>query len=329
MHKTQHFVSFDWLLENSSSTAELLASQDVPWTSSPIPNSIGEGGYEGWFLANGMAIYRSHYQFSKEVSGQLIPLAKVSATFSEPTLMIQSLVKGRVIHKDHLASNDLIYGDGVDLFRFSHDVSVTPVMDTSHDIEMVSTMIGVTSLSSLIGQPLTEQLLKNLGLHPMPKVVVKTIPNHVNNSLQNCLKSQYSPNLKKVVAQARILDYISALTKFICEDEKSSSPKNKKIKEVHQYLLELEGKLPTINSLALQFGKSARVLNEEFENEYGESIFNFVLNHRLKAAHTAIANSDIALKQLAERLGYAHVNHFSAAFKRKFGYSPGSLRKKS
>lgn len=328
MHKNQHFVSFDWLLEDASSTAALLESQDIPWTKTPMPSEIGQGGYEGWFLTNGIALYRSHYQFPKEVSGQLIPLAKVSATFTEPTLMIQSLVKGRVIHKDQLAQNDLIYGDGVDLFRFSHDVSVTPIIDTSHEIEMISTMIGATSLTSLIGQSLTDQLLHNLGLHPLPKVIVKPIPNYVNHSLQNCLKPQYSPNLKKVVAQARILDYISELTKFICENKKIISPKNKKVKEVHQYLLELEGKLPTINSLALQFGKSARVLNDEFQNEYGESIFNFVLNHRLKAAHAAIANSDIALKQLAERLGYAHVNHFSAAFKRKFGYSPGALRKK-
>jgi len=34
------------------------------------------------------------------------------------------------------------------------------------------------------------------------------------------------------------------------------------------------------------------------------------------------------MKVLAARLGYSHVNHFIAAFKKKFGYPPGSLRKK-
>lgn len=36
----------------------------------------------------------------------------------------------------------------------------------------------------------------------------------------------------------------------------------------------------------------------------------------------------MSLKRLAERLGYAHVNNFTIAFKRTFGYPPGSLRKR-
>ena len=51
------------------------------------------------------------------------------------------------------------------------------------------------------------------------------------------------------------------------------------------------------------------------------------MTHRLEAAHAAIQSSDVPLKKLAERLGYAHFNHFNAAFKKKFGYPSGSLRK--
>jgi transcriptional regulator GlxA family with amidase domain len=75
------------------------------------------------------------------------------------------------------------------------------------------------------------------------------------------------------------------------------------------------------------FGRSARALNEDFQTEYGESIFSFVLNHRLNTAHQAIKTTDVPMKQISMKLGYAHVNHFSAAFKKKFGYSPGSLRR--
>lgn len=47
----------------------------------------------------------------------------------------------------------------------------------------------------------------------------------------------------------------------------------------------------------------------------------------MQQAHEAILKSDVALKQLSERLGYSHVSNFSAAFKQRFGYAPGSLRK--
>ena len=331
MSTQTELVKFNWLLEDVKPTSEFLSDQDIPWTSAPIPKNIGSGGYEAWFLTNDITIYHSSYQFNPKISGQLIPLATVSTKFKEPTLMIQTLIKGRVIHKDKLSPNDLIYGDGVDLFRFCEATSVTPVMDTSSEIDMYSAMIGKTSLSALIGENLAEQLLANLELMPMPGVAVKQIPNHVNHALQTCLRAEYSPALKKVSAQAKVLEFLSELTKYMCEDLDKRDLTNKqakqRLKELKQYLVELEGKLPTINTLATQFGRSARLLNEEFKQEYGDSIFNFVLNHRLNAAYKAIAKSKTPLKHIAERLGYAHVNHFSAAFKKKFGYAPGSLRK--
>ena len=331
MPKHTESVNFNWLLEDSEPTSEALNNQDISWTEAPIPKQIGTGGYEALFLTNDISIYRSNFQFDPKVSGQLIPLASVTTKFKESTLMIQTLANGRVIHKDKLSTNDLIFGEGVDLFRLCKEVSVTPVMDTSAEINMILVMIGKTSLTSLIGEDLTNQLLKSLKLLPSPKVVVKQIPSHVNHALQTCLKNEYSPALRKVSAQAKVLEFLSELTKYICEDtgkkDLTNRESKKRLKDLKQYLIDLEGKLPTLNALAAQFDRSPRLLNDEFQQEYGESIFNFVVNHRLNTAHKAIAQSNVALKHLAKRLGYAHVNHFSAAFKKKFGYAPGSLRK--
>lgn len=165
----------------------------------------------------------------------------------------------------------------------------------------------------------------------MPKSVVKAVPSHVHRSLHDCLSSEYSLALKKLWMQARILDFITDLSNYFCDRKRESSGIEKqtrdRVQSVHEYLVNLEGKLPTINFLAAQFGRSARALNEDFQAEYGESIFSFIVNHRLNSAYAAVKNTSIPLKQLAEKLGYAHVNHFSAAFKKKFGHPPGSLRK--
>jgi len=48
---------------------------------------------------------------------------------------------------------------------------------------------------------------------------------------------------------------------------------------------------------------------------------------RLNEAYVAIRDSDVALKVLASRLGYSHVNHFNRAFRCKFGHPPGQLRR--
>lgn len=128
-----------------------------------------------------------------------------------------------------------------------------------------------------------------------------------------------------------MLDYLSALVDNLCL--KAANPSARRgthslAQDVHQFLIRAEGKLPTLDALARQFFFPAKRLNEEFIAEYGKSNNAFVSEHRLDEAHAAIQHSSISLKKLAERFGYAHFNHFSAAFKRKFGYPPGSLRRK-
>ena len=68
-------------------------------------------------------------------------------------------------------------------------------------------------------------------------------------------------------------------------------------------------------------------LDEAFRKRFGLSIYAFVSDHRLVEAHAALARTDIPMKALAANLGYSHVNNFIYAFKKKFGYPPGSVRK--
>ena len=105
------------------------------------------------------------------------------------------------------------------------------------------------------------------------------------------------------------------------------SSSKEKVEKLHAYIIGTKGKLPNLNELAKQFGISLRTLNDLFADEYGQSISAFINNYRLSAAHEALEHSDVPMKQLASELGYSHVNHFITAFKRKFGYSPGHLRK--
>ena len=107
-----------------------------------------------------------------------------------------------------------------------------------------------------------------------------------------------------------------------------STDRRRRAQRVRDYLAEVEGRFPTLDELSRVFGCSGRTLNNEFAAEFGDTIFDYMINRRLTMAHEAIRSSDVALKKVAATLGYTHVNNFSAAFRRKFGYSPGSLRRK-
>jgi DNA-binding response OmpR family regulator len=96
---------------------------------------------------------------------------------------------------------------------------------------------------------------------------------------------------------------------------------------VQQQLINTPGKLPTMDELAAQYGCSVRTLNNEFAAEYGQSMQSYIAEYRFNCAYAALQQTTIPMKILADQLGYSHVNHFISAFRKRFGYPPGALRK--
>lgn len=320
----------NWLIDDAVSTETFTAVQENTWQKSPFPEDVGTGGFEALELNQGITLFRSSYQFQPQIRGQLIPLALVEAKFAEPTFMAQTLTEGRVIQMDPSLPHNLIYGNGFDLFRYGQEIAATPVMDTTQNLEMTAALIDHTSLVRLLGEALFHRLLDGLGMHKMPSAVTREIPKFISRTLGKSMSHEYTGELKKLMAQAKVLEYFSQLLEYLGEDKaKRDAHKviNSRTERLYNHLVILEGKLPTLNELAAMFGCSARLLNDDFKAVYGESITAFIVNYRLNEAHEAIKSSPIPLKIVALKLGYSHVNHFITAFKKKFGYSPGSLRR--
>jgi AraC-like DNA-binding protein len=160
------------------------------------------------------------------------------------------------------------------------------------------------------------------------------IPMHVSAPLCASVSPTLKGQLKILFAQSKVLEYLCALSVYMGDALAASvnqprlpSRKRDTVRPLHDYLAQMEGKLPSLLELAERFGMSARWLNNEFTQEYGKTIYAFVSDVGLTEAQAALMESDLSIKALSVRLGYSHVNHFTNAFKRKFGYPPGSLRR--
>jgi AraC-like DNA-binding protein len=60
--------------------------------------------------------------------------------------------------------------------------------------------------------------------------------------------------------------------------------------------------------------------------ETGSSIHQYRLQLRLGIALERLAGGEVDLARLAVDLGFAHHSHFSACFRRVYGYTPGQAR---
>ncbi|MEA5620086.1 AraC family transcriptional regulator [Cronbergia sp. UHCC 0137] len=87
---------------------------------------------------------------------------------------------------------------------------------------------------------------------------------------------------------------------------------------------------PLLSELAQQIGVSESTLQRGFQMQFGTTVFGYLTNQRMEQAHELLQNRSFTVAEVANIVGYSHLGHFAAAFKRKFGITPReySLSKK-
>ena len=324
-------IQLRWLTESSQAPEQVLASEgDVVGSSMPMAPDMGLGRFDLLHLPCGSTLFKGMHRFLPAAAGRLVPLGEFSTDYGEPTFLVQTMKWGRCCQQQYMPEMTLLYEDGVDLFGHVLKQRVAPMVDGSSDSDMVSLCMKLSSVRALLGEGETHAMLTSLGIQPLQTSVVRPMPRSFATLLHEAMAKPFLGGARRLFAQAEILRYLSLLSDHLLPMDQGSAMNAKgkeRIHALHDFLLALDGKLPTLEDLAGQFQLSARRLNAEFTSEYGVSIYTFITGHRLEQARDVLSMTDTPMKVISARLGYSHVAHFSIAFKRRFGVTPGSLRR--
>ena len=324
-------LRISWLADPGATPVEQgETSPDVVRTAAPIPEEIGYGWMESLDLAFGMAVFWGVRHFNQAASGMQVPYVKHEGILSEPVLIVSSAQTGTVILKERQIGVEFKFSHGNCLFqhvgRFDQETS----QESNETVRITTIVIGDSQLRMLVGESSAQAMMQKLGLARVPSTTVFEVPATITAILHSSFNQHLSGHLRKLQAQAKLLEYLCALTEFMTI--KIAMPplacnKVEKVRALHEELSLLTGNEPTLGELSTRYGLSARLLSEEFKRVYGQSISSFMANHRFKAAQEALLNTSLPMKVIAAQFGYAHVNHFINAFSKKFGYPPASLRR--
>ncbi|MEM8566128.1 MAG: AraC family transcriptional regulator [Bacteroidota bacterium] len=82
----------------------------------------------------------------------------------------------------------------------------------------------------------------------------------------------------------------------------------------------------SLHSLAHQVGTNEFTLKKGFKELFGTSVFGYWNQMKMQEARTLLAEGTMTVKEISARIGYKNPQHFSTAFKRYFGFSPGELK---
>lgn len=130
-----------------------------------------------------------------------------------------------------------------------------------------------------------------------------------------------SKTIELLVLQAELYENQPANT-FI----KSEKDKKKLIEAKELLNLRLHHP-PTIIALSKLIGINEYKLKKGFKELFGITIFGYIFNRRMNLAQRLLLDTTKSVKEIAYQIGYSSPQHFSNAFKQKFGQTPNSIRK--
>lgn len=82
----------------------------------------------------------------------------------------------------------------------------------------------------------------------------------------------------------------------------------------------------SLGLLCRRFGLNEFKLKRGFKQLFGNTVFGYVQEMRMKTARRLIIEEKRNVNEVADFLGYSSPNHFSAAFKRLYGFPPAKLK---
>jgi AraC family transcriptional regulator len=154
----------------------------------------------------------------------------------------------------------------------------------------------------------------------------------LKSCFQRLLAELRSPGFASAtVADAALVLMISDLFDYLAARQADNAPagsmSDRMMRRVRERVYDLQAVTPTVGELAQLAGLSERHLLRLFRERLGVSLVEFVRQARLEKANTLLAASDLPLKEIAYRLGFASHASFATAFRRDAGSTPAAFRR--
>ena len=177
------------------------------------------------------------------------------------------------------------------------------------------------------------ELLTRQGLELLDKLPINE---EMEEKLNRIFETNLSSESDKLALKSRIiilLEYFfsTQLSDSLVIKNKTIIPDEdmKRLRSIEELLANEEiEKFPSISKLARIAQMSGTKLKQRFKQVYGYRLYEFYNKQRLEKAKELISQGKTP-KEAGYSIGFSDVSNFTKAFKKEYGYTPGTLSDKA
>jgi AraC family transcriptional activator of pyochelin receptor len=149
-------------------------------------------------------------------------------------------------------------------------------------------------------------------------------------AIKSILQCDYSGTLKKMYLDSKVPELLLLSLKNIHGIKeviiKLNSTDIQKLYQVREYLVDHIDNPGSIHQLAHEVGLNDFKLKNGFKQLFNNTVFGTILDERMQKARGLLTETDLSVHEISIHVGYKNLSNFTAAFKRRFGFPPTSLR---
>lgn len=150
--------------------------------------------------------------------------------------------------------------------------------------------------------------------------------------VHDILNCSLSGNLRKIVIEAKVLELVALqLDQLVKRDQASTHQKiNPKDQDafyaLRDFLHQSFADDHSLRTLSKTFGLNEFKLKKGFKEIFGTTVFDYLHDLKMEHARRLLQDAGAYVNEVSGLVGYKNPNHFSTAFKRKFGINPTQYR---
>jgi AraC family transcriptional activator of pyochelin receptor len=263
----------------------------------------------------------------------------VHTDFQEPRVVMMFMEQGDISTSFEGVSKDFKFSSLEHNLMFSPNDSESAAVKKQRGIQFfgLSFMPGrFIELAENNGRVLGD-LANNVAGNRTTALAMKYNPRitpRMRMVLEEVRQCNFRGGLKKLFLQSKAIELLALQCDQMETEHFSNKPIEHKISPAdlerlyfaRDLLLQNIQQPLSLDQLSRRAGLNEFKLKSGFRTIFDNTVFGYLNDHRLEMAREMILSGHQSMAMIAEEAGYSSPQHFSTAFRKKFGVSPGKIR---